>query len=67
MREYNSLEMPSGLRVDGAAGFFGWDGPGVPGRESMLRTSAAVAAMVKEGEVTCRERLPAVLLYLVQY
>lgn len=54
MSEYSSLDIPSGFRVDGAAGFFVWEGPGVdgsPGSDSTLRTSAAVAAMVAVGEV----------------
>lgn len=50
MSEYSSREMPSGFRVDCRIGFLSCDGPGVeegPGRDRILRTSAAVAAMME--------------------
>lgn len=38
----SSREIPSGFRVDGAAGFLGWEGPAEEdGKERIERTSAA--------------------------
>lgn len=57
MSEYNSREIPSGFLVDGPAVFLGCvpeevDGPGMA---RILRTSAALAAIVDENVVGGRK------------
>ena len=54
MREYSSLEIPSGfLAVD----FFGWEDVEADGIDRMLRTSAAEGPDMSLRAVTCTKKL----------